>query len=202
MKRILTILIVTVAWLGLSAQTPTAVLESAIRAVDRAGGITASYQVSQDGKSMSGRVAMRGSKFVMLSTEVKSWYDGKTQWTYSSATGEVNITTPTAADLQMTNPLATLRGLKQGFIATKSKTQPAGGYAMTLVPKQRSQVKEVILTVNSQSSLPVKADVTMRDGTRATLTISSVKTRQSLPDATFKFERGLVPEGTPVVDLR
>ncbi len=201
-KRITILILWALSSIVTYAQTPGAILDSAIAAVDRAGGITANYTVNDGQQALSGRIAMKGTRFAMMSRDIKSWYDGNTQWTFSTATGEVNITEPTEAELQMTNPLATLRAFKASCVATKTAPRQTGCYSMTLAPKQRSQIRFVVLTVDGKSSLPVRADVLMRDGTQATLTVTDVKTGQTLPDSSFVFNKNLVPEGTPIVDLR
>lgn len=188
--------------LAAAAQTATIVIDRAIDALNEAGGITATYTITGTDGTMTGRVAMRGSRFAMLSNDAKCWFDGKTQWAYSSMTGEVNITEPTAAELQMTNPIATLRAVKTEFVVTRAASQAAGTSTLKLTPKQRGNLRNVVMSFDDKTSMPVKAVITTADGKTATLAISAVKTRQKLPDATFRFDKRLVPDGTPVIDLR
>ena len=116
MKRFFLLLsiVATVAVCSL-AQTPAAMLDKAVASLGSSGTVSASYSVNSPQGSYSGTIVMGGSKFRMLSKPVKCWYDGTTQWTYSAATGEVNVTTPTAADLQMVNPYAAVQGFKRNF---------------------------------------------------------------------------------------
>ncbi len=188
--------------LAAAAQTATMVIDRAIDALNAAGGITATYTLGGNNGTVSGRVAMRGNRFAMLSGEAKCWFDGKTQWAYSVATGEVNITEPTVAELQMTNPMATLRAAKTEFIVTRADVQQSGSVTLRLTPKQRTNIRNVQLSFDNKTSLPVSAVITTTDGQTATLTISNLKTGQRLPDTAFKFDKQMVPAGTPVVDLR
>lgn len=185
-----------------SAQTTSMVIDRAIEALTAAGGITATYTLTGDNGTISGRVAMRGNCFAMLADEAKCWFDGKTQWAYSAVTGEVNITEPTAAELQLTNPIATLRAAKTEFIVTRGDARQPGIVTLRLTPKQRTNVRNVQLSFDNKTSLPVSAVIMTADGQTATLTISNLKTGQRLPASAFTFDKQMVPAGTPVVDLR
>ena len=205
MARLLSILFILAATItntSAFAQNTMMVLDRAIEALNKAGGITARYTLAGQESAISGKVAMRGSRFAMLANEAKCWFDGKTQWAYSAMTGEVNITEPTQAELQMTNPLATLRAAKTEFIATRAKSDNHDTVTLRLTPKHRTNLRHVLLSFDNKTALPVKAVITTTDGQQATLTITDLKTRQRLPDSTFRFDKSLVPDATPVVDLR
>ncbi len=194
-------LIVAVA-LGAMAQTPASMLDKAVASLRSSGTVSASYSVSSPQGSYSGTIVMSGNKFRMLSKPVKCWFDGTTQWTYSVATGEVNVTTPSADDLQMTNPYAAVQGFKRNFNMWKAYTQVPGYYTVKLMPKRKSNIKQVLLYLANGSCQIKKARFEMTNGTTTTVTISNYKTHVSYPASTFIFSKAQVPAGVQVVDLR
>ncbi|UKI44547.1 MAG: hypothetical protein L6U16_03075 [Porphyromonadaceae bacterium] len=98
--------------------------------------------------SSHGTIVMKGNQFRILANNIKSWYDGKTQWTYSTATDEVNVTTPTAQQLVMIHPLAAAQSLKSGYKMSAKKS--GAGYVLTLKPKAKSKVVSVTLYVSKK----------------------------------------------------
>lgn len=202
MNKNLVTLIIALLALVAQAQTPQQMLDRAIAALKSAGTVSANYNVKSSQGSNSGTIIMAGNKYRLVSNEMKCWYDGKTQWTWSRATDEVNITTPTAADLQMTNPMAAATDFKVNFNMWKSKGQIPGHYAIMLQPKKKSDIAQVYLYLTSGTDLLHIAHVRMSNGSTFTLTLTGYKTKQSLPASTFTYDKSMVPAGTQVVDLR
>lgn len=202
MSKTLTTLTLLLLALVAQAQTPQQMLDKAIAALRSAGTISANYKVKSSQGSNAGTIVMAGSKYRLVSNEMKCWYDGKTQWTWSQATDEVNITNPTAEDLQMTNPMAAATDFKTNFNMWKSKGQIPGHYAMMLRPKKKSNIDQVYLYLSNGSNLLHIAHIRMSDGSSFTLTLTGYKTKQSLPASTFTYDKSMVPAGTQVVDLR
>lgn len=186
----------------MQAQTPQQVLDNAIAALRGAGTITANYKVTSSQGNNAGTIVMAGSKYRLVSKEMKCWYDGTTQWAWSQATDEVNITTPTPEDLQMTNPMAAANDFKTNFNMWKSKGQIPGHYAIMLRPKKKSNISQVYLYISNGTNLLHIAHIKMTDGSQFTLTLTGYKTKQNLPAGTFTFDKAMVPAGTQVVDLR
>ena len=67
------------------------------------------------GGTVDGTIGLKGEKFVLECAGVKSWFDGKTLWSYIEDSEEVNISTPTPEELQSINPYAMLGIYKTGF---------------------------------------------------------------------------------------
>ena len=194
-------MIVAVALCSL-AQTPAQMLDKAAASIKQGGMVSATYAVKSSQGSYSGTLVMSGNKFRLLSAPVKCWYDGSTQWTYSVSTGEVNVTTPSASDLQMTNPYAAVQSFKSNFNMWKAYTQVAGSYTVKLMPKRKSNIKQVLIYIANGSCQIKKAVFEMTNGTRTTISISNYKTHVNYPASTFTFSKSQVPAGTQVVDLR
>ena len=184
-----------------SAQSPASVVDKVLAALKGSNAVSASYAISSPQGSSKGTLVMSGKKFRVLANDVKCWYDGKTMWSYSTATGEVNVTNPTPADLQMSNPYSAAQNFKSSFIASKGGTGN-GTYVIRFTPKKKSNVKHMLVTVSTSTWLISKAVIVQTNGAKTTIAISNYNKNASAPASTFKFDKKQVPSGVQVVDLR
>ena len=199
-KSIITILTCLAALVAV-AQTPQAILDKCVAATNAGGGVTANYSITMADGTSSGTIAMQGKKFRVISQEAKCWYDGTTQWSWSPLTDEVNITTPTADDLQMTNPLAAVNHFKANFNMKKAKAKTAKTQVIKLTPKKKDNIKVLWLYFDETTSLLRTARFEMNDKSVYIIKITNYK-HKSLPASTFTFDKSQVPAGTQGVDLR
>lgn len=202
MKRIHIAILMALAAMVAVAQSPSAILDKCVAALNAGGGVTASYSITSTQGDSKGTIAMQGNKFRLSSPDVKCWYDGKTQWSWSPMTNEVNITTPNPSDLQMTNPLATVQHFKANFNMKNAKAKTANTPVIKLTPKKKKDaVKTIWLYFDGSTSLLRTARFEMSDKSVYTIKITGYK-HKSLPASTFTFDKSQVPAGTEVVDLR
>ena len=201
MKRTFIAIIAAIAALFTMAQTPAAVLDKCAAAINASGGVTANYNISSSHGTSKGTIAMQGNKFRISASDVKCWFDGKTQWSWSPVTGEVNITSPTAEELQMTNPVAAVQHFKAAFNMKKAKAKTANTLALKLTPKKKDNIKTLWLYFDTKTSLLRTARFEMSDKTVYVVQITDYK-HKALPASTFTLDKSQVPAGTQVVDLR
>ena len=201
MKRYYILLLLCLTAITVTAQTPAAALDKCAAAINASGGVTANYSISSSQGNSKGTIAMQGNKFRISGNDVKCWFDGKTQWSWSPVTGEVNITTPTAEELQMTNPIAAVQHFKAAFNMKKAKAKTANTLALKLTPKKKDNIKTLWLYFDTQTSLLRTARFEMSDKTVYIVKITDYK-HKALPASTFTFDKSQVPAGTQVVDLR
>ena len=202
MKRIFIAILTAMLAIVVMAQTPQAMLDKCVAAINTGGGVTASYSVTTAQGTSSGSLSMQGSKFRIISPEAKCWYDGKTQWSWSPVTSEVNITSPTTDELQLTNPIAAVQHFKANFNMKRAKAKTAKTYVIKLTPKKKKDnIKTLWLYFDENSSLLRTARFEMSDKSVYTIKITNYK-HKSLPASTFTFDKSQVPAGTQVVDLR
>ena len=192
-------MIMTVA--SASAQSPSSVVDKVLGALKGGKALSASYTVSSQQGTSKGTLVMSGKKFRVIASDVKCWYNGTTMWSYSPATEEVNITTPTAADLQMTNPYSAAQNFKSGYIISKGGTGN-GTYTIRFTPKKKSNIKHMLVTVSTSTWLINRAVIVQNDGSKNTITISNYNKNANAPASTFEFDKTQVPNDTEVVDLR
>lgn len=200
-KTVLLIVSMIVMAATASAQSPSSVVDKVLGAMKSSNAISASYVLSSPQGNSSGTLVMSGKKFRLLANDVKSWYNGTTMWSYSTATDEVNVTTPTAADLQMTNPYSVAQNFKSAYIVSKGG-KGKGTYILKFTPKKKSNVKHLLVTVSTSTWLISKAEIVQTNGAKATITISNYNKNASVNASTFEFDKSQVPAGTEVVDLR
>lgn len=201
MKRLFIAILSAVAAIVMMAQTPGALLDKCVAATNASGGVTAKYSITTAQGTSQGSLAMQGAKFRIISSEAKCWYDGTTQWSWSPVTEEVNITTPTADDLQLTNPLAAVKHFKASFNMKKAKAKTANTQVIKLTPKKKDNIKTLWLYFDEKTSLLRTARFEMSDKSVYVIKITDYK-HKSLPASTFTFDKSQVPAGTQVVDLR
>ncbi len=194
MKKVSFLFFAFIVALACQAQTATQIFDKTVSAFRAAGAVSASYSMS----GSRGTIVMQGSKFRILASNLKAWYDGKTEYTYSKATGEVNVTTPSAKDLVMVSPLSVAQSVRSSYSMRAKRS--GSGYVLTLTPKKKGQVKSITLYI-SKAYILTKAIYTTKKGSQ-TLTISNYKTHVKVNAATFRFAKSQVPAGTQVVDLR
>lgn len=202
MKRIFIAILTALVALVALAQTPQAMLDKCVTAINTQGGVTANYSITTGQGTSKGALSMQGNKFRIISPEAKCWYDGKTQWSWSPVTSEVNITAPTADELQMTNPIAAVQHFKTNFNMKRAKAKTAKTYAIKLTPKKKKDnIKTLWLYFDENTSLLRTARFEMSDKSVYIIKITDYK-HKSLPASTFTFDKSQVPAGTQVVDLR
>lgn len=188
--------------MAVCAQTPEQMLDLTVSTYKKGGTVSAVYKVSgAQGKSV-GTITMSGTKYRLVSQDMKCWYDGKTMWTYSKATDEVNVTTPTAAELQQANPYAAAQDFKQNYTMTRAIYNDKTAYVILLKPKKKSQITKIFLYIDTRTNLVRTVNVTQSDGSNYIIRLTNYKTGVKAPSSMFTFDKSMVPAGTEVVDLR
>jgi outer membrane lipoprotein-sorting protein len=201
MKKIFIAILTITVGLFAQAQTPQAMLDKCVAAINVGGGVTANYSITTAQGTSKGTLTMQGTKFRIISPEAKCWYDGMTQWSWSPVTEEVNVTSPTPDELQMTNPIAAVQHFKANFNLKRAKAKTANTYVIKLTPKKKDNIKTLWLYFDETTSLLRTARFEMKDKSVYTIKITGYK-HKSLPSSTFTFDKSQVPAGSPIVDLR
>lgn len=207
-------LMVCLLWgirLGGHAQNATSILDKAAATYETSNGLNARFtmqarsDVQKISESFEGTIDIRGDKFVLKTPDMITWFDGTTQWSYVDRNEEVNVSSPTGEELQMTNPALLLRSYKKGFTAAYigESTAPNGkaAYDIELTPKKKGDILKVSLQIEKFSGLPVSIAVSAKNGLSNTIHISKMKTGVNQPDSFFVFNPTDYPEAE-IVDLR
>lgn len=185
------------------------ILDQTLKAFQKAGGVMLTFEADAFQKEAklgqaTGTLQLKGDKFVLKTSENKTWFDGKTQWTYLPGSDEVNITVPTGEELQDLNPYAFLSVYKEGYSYEMGKRKNFSGQAVkevilnSLDSGNIARLKLFVLPGNWQI---VYLEVLLKDGTLNKITIKNYKINQSYKDELFVFDEKKHP-GVEVIDLR
>lgn len=171
----------------------------------RAGGVQATFTVqSPDGRS-SGKISLKGEKFVLEAGGMTTWFDGHTQWTYLPESDEVNITEPTQEELQGINPYAWLALYEHGYT---SRLLPAGGSKETDVRVEMkataadAQIERLVVGIDKATWRPVRIALTLSGSAEpVVITVRDYRTGLKWADSFFTFDRKSHPTAE-IIDLR
>ncbi|MGM9703352.1 MAG: LolA-like putative outer membrane lipoprotein chaperone [Prevotella sp.] len=195
MKKILQTLALLLLAVAASAQTARQVLDKTAVALSNKGGITASFSIKG---GVSGTISVKGRKFQASTPQGIVWFDGKTQWTYVEQNGEVNVSNPTAAELQAINPYNFIHLYRNGY---KAELKDVGNlYQIHLVATGNGQsIGEMFIRVDKNTYAPTI--LSMREGKNwTTITVGSFK-KANLADSYFTFPSKDYPQAE-IIDLR
>ena len=181
------------------AQTAQQVLDKCAATVSVSSGVSANFTMnSAQFGNASGTISIKGQKFYMHTSATTMWFDGKTLWTYMANNDEVNISTPTAQQLQTLNPYNFINLYKEGYSVTM--TTLAADYQVHLTStSDKHKIKEAFLLVDKKTSAPKEIKALM-DSKWTIFTISGLKA-ENLSDSKFRFNSKDYPDAE-IIDLR
>jgi outer membrane lipoprotein-sorting protein len=193
------------------AQTvnPDAILEKTSQIYQEWGGMEVKYAAhifyerNATSESFEGTIRMKNDKFVLTRPDMKTWFDGTTQWTLIHE-DEVNIITPTDEDLRFINPMRLLQNYKKdfnvSFIGESTSANAKSAFDIALIPKKKEEVEKIEIQIEKNTSLPVKLVVTVRNQIRLTVAINGMKADNPF-DEIFTFPKASYPD-VEMIDLR
>lgn len=186
----------------LAAETAQSVLN---HVVDRMGKqpVEAHFDISASGVNQKGSIILSGNKFVILTDELSTWYDGKTQWTLAHNIKEVNITNPTKEELAEINPLYILSALSSNFDCTLADgNNTAKLYELYLTSRKKdSGISSARVFVNAATWFPSRIIIDTTTGQQFTIVINTIKNINKPDNALFKFNKNDHP-GVEIIDMR
>lgn len=187
-------LLMTVAAYG---QTAKEVLDKTAAAVQNKSGIVCDFTLKGGQMSDNGTISIKDRKFQVTTPDVIIWFDGKTQWTYMKRNDEVNMATPSEAEIQAINPYNFIYLYKKGYNYTMTKKN--GSYEIHLTSTGKKGLREMYVTVNPKTYIPSQIRIRHKKGWN-TIDIRNFK-KASLSDGIFRFSSKDFPNAE-VIDLR
>lgn len=201
MKHLIALFIFIFTAGSISAVTADEILKAAADKYQKTTSISADYTFSSQSEQSKGSIISSGDKFYIYSSDLSTWYDGRTQWTYSPATNEVNISEPTPEELQQVNPFAIIKAFRKAYKSSLLKSQN-GTYTIQLLPIDRyASIRKAVVTMDAQSYYPTKIVLSLDNGMQATIGVKNVKTGVNYPRSTFVFSKSKYPHAE-IIDLR
>lgn len=186
------------------AESARDILNKTLTALDATPAIEAEYAVtSSDGSIINGIIILSGNKFTIKADGMATWYDGKTQWTYSESTAEVNITEPTDDEIAELNPLVILRSDSDVYNLKLKKRTKEGNYQLELIDRTDGDmnIARAVIVLNPSTYLPISASVEVSSGERYKLIFKNLKKLNSISENTFRFNPKDY-KGVEIIDLR
>ena len=176
-------------------------LNEAASKIERSQSVNVTCAITADGQTTPARLTMSGARFVMQSAPMAVWFDGRTQWTWSAATNEVNITEPTPQELAVINPLSLIASLRKGYhvsvVRTTSTTK-----TLRLTPRTDSgDIASAEITLKTASLEPKEIKIVYSSGAKMVITVNSFTVGKKLPDSSFRYSATLHPDAE-IIDLR
>lgn len=202
MKKFLLLLLLAIFFLPVKAQTVDAIMSKVQQDFSRAKNIKADFVMSSSQMNAKGSILMSGKKFCVLTNDFKSWYDGKTQWIYSTATGEVNILEPSLETLELNNPYLAVMDYSANYNATL-KSNGGNNYVVNLIAKNKSaDIKKIQLKINKKNNRIIEVKALMTDDDVQIIQFSNYRINENISSSAFVFDDKMIPKGTPIIDLR
>ena len=198
MKRLCFLITTVLFCTATFAQTAKSVLDKAAANITVKSGVQANFKMSGNIGTTSGTIAVKGKKFHATTPQAIVWFDGKTQWTYMKNNDEVNVTTPTEAQLQAINPYNFINLYKNGYSYTLNKSGKDYVVHLTASSKDK-KIREMFISVNKTSYTPTQ--VKLLQGTKWTIFDITDLKKQNISDTQFRFNAKDFPQAE-VIDLR
>lgn len=208
-KHIFQIILCACTLLPVQAQKAQDILDKTAGKLKNSGGIEAVFEATafkgtKETGSASGTIKVKGNKFKIESNSLTTWFDGKTQWTLLAGSDEVNVSTPTAAELQAINPYSFINIYKKGYTATLTKASYEGKsvHEVRLVAtSKKSSMQKILLTIDPTTLMPLSVRFKNAKGDWTRIRVRSIKTGRKFADAVFTFDAKQHP-GIEIIDLR
>ena len=208
-KHIFLLLLCACTLMPVQAQKAQDILDKTAVKLKNSGGIEAVFEATafkgtKETGSAGGTIKVKGNKFKIESSSLTTWFDGKTQWTLLAGSDEVNVSTPTAAELQAINPYSFINIYKKGYAATLSKASYEGKsvHEVRLVATSKnSNMPKILLTIDPSTLLPLSVRFKNAKGDWTRIRVRSIKTGRQFANTAFTFDAKQHP-GIEVIDLR
>lgn len=175
------------------------ILDKTSSIVGRRGGASANFSIQGGNyEPVSGTIAIKGRKFYAQTPKGATWFNGKTQWTYLSKSGEVNVSNPDQSTQARMNPYQFITLYKQGYALGVSES--SDNYLVTMkATTTKSNIREIQVTIDKASYLPKQVKM-LQKGKWTTIRISNFKAK-NLSDRLFNFPAKDYPKAE-IIDLR
>jgi outer membrane lipoprotein-sorting protein len=151
----------------------------------------------------TGTFTLKGNKFVLDMPQMKVWFNGKTQWAYSSQTNEVSITEPSEKEIGETNPMAIIGSFKdQSNIKFSPKGNSGSNHLIEMSSKNKKlQISKIEVAINKASGNLVSIKSFYVNGSTSILLLNNFEKGVNVPETVFNFNQAKY-KGISINDLR
>lgn len=185
-------------------QTPKELLDEVLQKAFAEGRVEIDFTVFMDDQQSQGHISVQGKQFVLDTPGMKTWFDGKTQWTLVEENEEVSVSEPTNEELQALNPYAWMSLYQQGYELKFGETGvPDVRKVIMTTTIPREEMQSIVLLIHKIKLYPVRLSMASRGGLDVVvIDINKYEVKKRpLPATAFVFDRSQYP-GVEVIDLR
>ena len=185
-------------------------LDKTAAIIDSEKGVEIKFDIAsivnkQQQNKIQGCISIKKNKFFLQLPSSKTWFDGKTQWTYLPENEEVNLSTPTPEELQSINPYSFIYLYKNGYNYQYAGSKKYNGKNVLEI-KLKAQspnntIQTVILYVNNYNYQPIYIKMEDKNKNCNTINVLSIKKDINLRDNQFVFNKAQYPNAE-IIDLR
>ncbi len=157
-------------------------------------------------QTIIGEMIAKKNKLFMITQEMTTWYDGKTQWSWLEGSDEVNVSEPTEEEMSRINPYSFLNLYKKGFTLSASEADYHGtpAYEIRMKPEDKRdfhEIEEIRLTLSKETKMPLCIRIGTEGNRWTRIRIKNLMQTPAVNDAQFKFNAEEYPH-LDLIDLR
>lgn len=207
MKKLLTLLLLALSLLT-SAQKPMSILDATADKIRKMGDVKIAFTAttfigSEESGDIHGTMLVSGKKLHLSTEDMKSWYDGKTQWSMLTGSGEVNVTNPTEKEIAAINPYTFISHYKKGYRLTMKKSTLRGKEVYEIhmtATKSQNPAQEIYVDIAVADYTPLCIRV-RQDNEWNRISLQSLQGGMNFPSSDFTFPKEEYPD-VEIIDLR
>lgn len=185
-----------------TSPTPDQILNRSIQKIAGSKSAEADFTVTNSGYTGRGKILTMGSKFQVIMPDASVWFNGTDLYTYNQNTSETTIVTPTADELEESNPLSYVVNAPKNYNVSFSTVKKTGKYVLELLPKKKNGgIKRITLTLSQKEYYPEKIVVEPSKGNPIVAEIHSFKTGVAAKQSDFEYPKSKYPKAE-IIDLR
>lgn len=205
LKHLLPFFLLAAASLATQAQSQAAkLLASMVDRLTGAPSLLTDFTLDEGNGQIAGSIVSSGNCFVITAADgrFQTWFDGKTQWTWTDAANEVNMTEPTAEELFETNPLTIVGSIRDNYTPSLIRSDAASA-TLRLTPNnpKKGNIKEAEVLLNTKTNFPASLVVKLKDGTTLKIKFSNTLAGNAMAPKEFRYRQSYHPTAE-IIDLR
>ena len=159
------------------------------------------FVLGADEGETQGVVWMKGDQFVIETEQMKTWFDGLTQWSLIYEMEEVNIIEPTESELLDLNPYWILKTYRKGYSIKLGGAKEGLNEIVLTAQKKSMDLQTIHLWINPTNGAPKYIEVHRKDKSLNKIKVLDLKLNEQLTSDMFKFNAKDYPT-VEEIDLR
>ena len=154
-------------------------------------------------QTQHGIFRMRQDKFSFITDDFHVFFDGKTQWTYFDAVGEVSITEPSIDELAEINPILVLRAFQnKSTIRFSIGDSSSENHSIEIIPNVPADFNRITVQINRATGNLRSIHLIGNQGFSIQVSFRTFQRGLNIPDSYFVFDINNYDDDVFINDLR